>query len=142
MSLAADDNMEEWRNIQGLPDKIRSTGMGGISADEPDAVGKLKAKLKRLEAFQDNCSESGLRTDCGAGPIQRTGAGRCTVAKAAAEKGPGAAEPRERVPCVTPSSATLLENGPDFIDQGVTAAGVNPWPRMPPAGGNLSPDTR
>ena len=50
---AADANMEEWRQIQGLLDKIRSTGMGGISADEPDAVDKLKAKLERLEAFQD-----------------------------------------------------------------------------------------
>ena len=43
---AADANMEEWRNIQGLLDKIRGTGMGGI-------VDKLKAKLERLEAFQD-----------------------------------------------------------------------------------------
>ena len=50
---AVDANMEEWRNIQGLLDKIRGTGMGGISADEPDAVDKLKAKLERLEAFQD-----------------------------------------------------------------------------------------
>ena len=50
---AADANMEEWRQIQGLLDKIRGTGMGGISADEPDAVDKLKAKLERLEAFQD-----------------------------------------------------------------------------------------
>ena len=30
---ARDSNMEEWRHIQGLLDKIRSTGMGGISAD-------------------------------------------------------------------------------------------------------------
>ena len=50
---AADANMEEWREIQGLLDKIRGTGLGGISADEPDAVDKLKAKLERLEAFQD-----------------------------------------------------------------------------------------
>ena len=50
---AADANMEEWRQIQGLLDKIRGTGMGGISADEPGAVDKLKAKLERLEAFQD-----------------------------------------------------------------------------------------
>lgn len=50
---AADANMEEWRQIQGLLDKIQSTGLGGISADEPDAVGKLKAKLERLEAFQN-----------------------------------------------------------------------------------------
>ncbi len=31
---ARDSNMEEWRHIQGLLDKIRSTGMGGISADD------------------------------------------------------------------------------------------------------------
>ena len=37
--LAADDNnMEEWRHIQGLLDKIRSIGMGGISADDPNAI--------------------------------------------------------------------------------------------------------
>ena len=50
---ATDANMEEWRNIQSLLDKIRGTGLGGISADEPDAIGKLEAKLDRLEAFQD-----------------------------------------------------------------------------------------
>ena len=35
---ARDSNMEEWRYIQGLLDKIRSTGMGGISADDPAAL--------------------------------------------------------------------------------------------------------
>ena len=50
---AADKNMEEWRQIQGLLDKIKSTGMGGISADEPDAIGKLKAKVASLEKLQD-----------------------------------------------------------------------------------------
>ncbi len=35
---ARDSNMEEWRHIQGLLDKIRSTGMGGISADDPAAI--------------------------------------------------------------------------------------------------------
>ncbi len=34
--------MEEWRHIQGLLDKIRSTGMGGISADDPAAIEKLQ----------------------------------------------------------------------------------------------------
>jgi DNA gyrase inhibitor GyrI len=37
----SDTNMREWRHIQGLLDKIRSTGMGGISADDPNAVKKL-----------------------------------------------------------------------------------------------------
>ena len=38
---ARDSNMEEWRYIQGLLDKICSTGMGGISADDPAAIEKL-----------------------------------------------------------------------------------------------------
>ena len=50
---AADANMEEWRQIQGLLDKIKGTGMGGISADEPDAVGKLRIKLAGLEQLQE-----------------------------------------------------------------------------------------
>ena len=49
---ARDSNMEEWRHIQGLLDKIRSTGMGGISADDPEAVTKLKEKLEGLERSQ------------------------------------------------------------------------------------------
>ena len=52
--LAADDkNMREWQDIQGLLDKIRSTGMGGISADDPNAIEKLQAKLEKLEATQE-----------------------------------------------------------------------------------------
>ena len=45
--------MEEDRQIRGLLDKIRGTGRGGISADDPAAVDKLKAKLAGLEALQD-----------------------------------------------------------------------------------------
>ncbi|HAQ0197288.1 TPA: hypothetical protein IWN87_002840, partial [Enterococcus faecium] len=37
----------------GLLDKIRSTGMGGISADDPQAVSKLEKKLEKLEASQE-----------------------------------------------------------------------------------------
>ena len=37
-NAAADKNMQEFTEIQGLLDKIRSTGMGGISADDPNAV--------------------------------------------------------------------------------------------------------
>ena len=44
--------MEEYRQIRGLLDKIRGAGRGGISADDPAAVDKLKAKLAGLEAFQ------------------------------------------------------------------------------------------
>ena len=50
---AADANMAEWRQIQGLLDKIRGTGRGGISADDPEAVQKLKAKLAGLEQEQE-----------------------------------------------------------------------------------------
>jgi antirestriction protein ArdC len=52
-NAARDRNMEEWRNIQGLLDKIKSTGMGGISADDPDAIKKLEAKLAGLEQSQE-----------------------------------------------------------------------------------------
>ena len=49
---ADDAAMAEWKEIQGLLDKIRGTGKGGISADDPEAVAKLKAKVERLEQFQ------------------------------------------------------------------------------------------
>lgn len=52
-NAARDRNMEEWNDIQGLLDKIRSTGMGGISADDPQAVQKLEAKLEKLQSAQD-----------------------------------------------------------------------------------------
>ena len=52
-NAAADKNMQEFTEIQGLLDKIRSTGMGGISADDPDAVSKLETKLAKLEALQE-----------------------------------------------------------------------------------------
>lgn len=50
---AADTNMAEWRQIQGLLDKIRGTGRGGISADDPETVQKLKSKLAGLEQEQE-----------------------------------------------------------------------------------------
>ncbi len=53
-NAARDRNMEDWNEIQGLLDKIRSTGMGGISADDPQAIQKLEAKLEKLQAAQDN----------------------------------------------------------------------------------------
>ena len=52
-NAASDRNMEEFQYIQGLLDKIRSTGMGGISADDPQAVSKLERKLEKLEASQE-----------------------------------------------------------------------------------------
>ena len=51
-NAARDKNYGEWKEIQGLLEKIRSTGMGGISADDPDAVKKLNAKLEKLTKAQ------------------------------------------------------------------------------------------
>lgn len=48
-----DRNLEEWNYIQGLLDKIRSVGTGGISSDDPQAVEKLEAKLATLEKHQE-----------------------------------------------------------------------------------------
>ena len=52
-NAAADKNMQEFNEIQGLLDKIRSTGMGGISADDPNAVSRLESKLAKLEQAQE-----------------------------------------------------------------------------------------
>ena len=52
-NAARDSNYREWQDIQGLLDKIRSTGMGGISSDDPQAVEKLEAKLATLEKHQE-----------------------------------------------------------------------------------------
>ena len=52
-NAARDTNYREWQDIQGLLDKIRSTGMGGISADDPQAVQKLEKKLAGLEKAQE-----------------------------------------------------------------------------------------
>lgn len=52
-NAAMDSNMREWRDIQGLLDKIKSTGRGGISADDPDAIHKLQEKLDSLEQSQE-----------------------------------------------------------------------------------------
>ncbi len=52
-NAARDRNMAEWRQVQGLLDKIRSTGMGGISADDSQAVAKLESKLASLESVQE-----------------------------------------------------------------------------------------
>ena len=52
-NAARDRNLEEWNYIQGLLDKIRSVGTGGISSDDPQAVEKLEAKLATLEKHQE-----------------------------------------------------------------------------------------
>lgn len=52
-NAARDRNLEEWNYIQGLLDKIRNVGTGGISSDDPQAVEKLEAKLAALEKHQE-----------------------------------------------------------------------------------------
>ena len=56
-NAAEERRLEEWKHIQGLLDKIRSVGTGGISSDDPQAVEKLEAKLAALEKHR----LSGLR---------------------------------------------------------------------------------
>lgn len=53
-NAARDRNMGEYAEIAGLLDKVRSTGMGGISADDDRAVEKLEKKLADLEAEQES----------------------------------------------------------------------------------------
>lgn len=51
---ASDANMAEWKHIQGLLDKIRGTGIGGISSDDSGALPKLREKLAHREREQEN----------------------------------------------------------------------------------------
>lgn len=48
-NAASDRNMEEYRRICRLLDKIRSTGMGGVSSDDGNAIAKLRANLESRE---------------------------------------------------------------------------------------------
>lgn len=50
---AWDRNNEEWKHIQGLIDKIKGVGTGGISGDDPDALEKLRAKRDKLVKHQE-----------------------------------------------------------------------------------------
>lgn len=52
-NAARQSNYEEWQEIQGILDKIRSTGMGGIRQDDPQAIPKLQKKLEGLEKLQE-----------------------------------------------------------------------------------------
>lgn len=51
-NAARDRNYGEYAEISKLLDKIRSVGMGGISADDDLAVEKLTKKLEGLESLQ------------------------------------------------------------------------------------------
>ncbi len=53
-NMARDRNMGEYQHIKGYLDKIRSTGMGGISADDNLAVEKLESKLAGLKESQEH----------------------------------------------------------------------------------------
>lgn len=52
-NAARNNNLREWREIQHILDKIKSTGIGGISADDPNALDKLRGKLTDLEEAQE-----------------------------------------------------------------------------------------
>lgn len=52
-NAAADRNMQEFTEIQGILAKIRGVGMGGISSDDPNALEKLRAKAESLEKRQE-----------------------------------------------------------------------------------------
>jgi len=51
-NAARDRNMGEYMEIKGILDKVHSTGMGGISADDSLAAPKLEAKLEGLKEEQ------------------------------------------------------------------------------------------
>lgn len=52
-NAARDRNMEEWQKIQGIRDKIKSIGTGGIRSDDANAIEKLEKKLKKLRDSQE-----------------------------------------------------------------------------------------
>lgn len=52
-NAASDKNMEEYNEIQGILDRIRSTGTGGITTDDPNAREKIEKKIEALEALQN-----------------------------------------------------------------------------------------
>ena len=49
---ARERNMEEYKKIQDILYKIQGVGTGGISADDPNALDKLREKLESLESSQ------------------------------------------------------------------------------------------
>lgn len=51
-NAARDKNYQEWREVQGIIEKIKSTGKGGVSADDPNAVMKLQKELEKLQKKQ------------------------------------------------------------------------------------------
>ena len=66
---AADRNMQEWKDIQGILDKIRSTGKGGISSDDPAGWdfdgGKvvINTDENRIQVLFDEKPDNDTRTE-------------------------------------------------------------------------------
>lgn len=52
-NAARDKNFQERQAIDGLLDKIRRVGKGGISSNDPNSIQKLSAKLVNLEKSQE-----------------------------------------------------------------------------------------
>lgn len=52
-NAASDRNMQEWSDIQGSLEKIRSVGTGGIQSGDPQAIEKLEKKLESLRNLQE-----------------------------------------------------------------------------------------
>lgn len=52
-SQAMDRSLEEARKAKELEHRAKRVGTGGVSADDPSAVGKLQAKLEKMEEKRD-----------------------------------------------------------------------------------------
>ena len=52
-NAARDRNMEEYNEIRGMLDKMRSVGHGGIQSDDPNAIEKLREKIAQAESEQE-----------------------------------------------------------------------------------------
>lgn len=53
-NAARDANWKEYEYIQGILDRIKSTGMGGIMSDDQNAIQKLTAKLEARKQAQEH----------------------------------------------------------------------------------------
>lgn len=51
-------NMEEYNALKNILERIRSTGTGGVSADDPNAIEKLNARLAEFEAKREKMKNS------------------------------------------------------------------------------------
>jgi hypothetical protein len=56
-NAARDRNIQEWQYIQGLLDRIKSTGTSGIRSDHPHALEQLEKKRQKLEQSQQLMKE-------------------------------------------------------------------------------------